>query len=118
MKQLYKVLTGAVSAFLFIILFTNASTGPGANFATGYTGAPFDAGYCNNCHGGGNFTPQVSLQLLDQASQPVTTYVAGVSYTLNINVSTSTGLTPNTRYGFQVVAVRGAGNVNAGAAIV
>jgi len=114
MKRLYKVLTGAMSAFLFIILFTNASTGPGANFSTGYTGAPFDAGYCNNCHGGGNFTPLVSLQLLDQSSQPVTTYVAGASYTLNINVSTSTGLTPNTRYGFQVVAVRGAGNNNAG----
>ena len=115
MKQLYKVSLASFAGILFLLLFTNASTGPGANFSTGYTGAPFNGGaYCSTCHSGGNFTPVVSIQLLNQSNVPVPNYTNGASYTVRITLSSTTGITSSTRYGFQVVAVQGAAYTNAG----
>jgi len=112
MKHLYKVCLA--SAVVFVgLLFINASTGPGQNFGNGYTNAPFDGGYCNGCHGGGTFTPSVSIQLMN-GTTPVSNYIPGSGYTLHISVSSSTGVTPNTAYGFQVVGVRSSNNLNAG----
>ncbi|HRO42219.1 MAG TPA: hypothetical protein PL009_05260 [Flavipsychrobacter sp.] len=113
MKHIYKICL-SLGALLVVLIFSNASTGPGFNFNTGYTGASFDNNlYCSNCHSGGNFTPSVTLQLLSGAT-PVTNYTPGSAYTLSINVSSSTGVTPGTAYGFQVVAVRTFNDNNAG----
>jgi len=113
MKHLYK-LCFSLSAVFIVLFFSNASTGPGLNFNTGYTGASFDNNsYCSNCHSGGSFTPAVSIQLRNGLT-PVTNYAPNTSYTVHIDVTSSTGVTPATAYGFQVVAVRSSNNNNAG----
>jgi hypothetical protein len=116
MKHLYKVTFTAIAGILFLLIFGNASTGPGVNFSSGFTGAPFDGGaFCGtSCHSGGNFTPIVSIQLINQSNVPVTNYINGVAYTVRLTLSSSTGITATTRYGFQVVAVQGPSFTNSG----
>jgi hypothetical protein len=117
MRNSYKtaILTLLLAGVSFVF-FSSLSTGPGAGFMAGYTGAPFDnsGDYCSNCHGGGSFTPSVMIQLLDANSAPVTTYLPGASYTVHIEVSSSTGVTSNTRYGFQVMSAENTGNSDIG----
>lgn len=88
------------------LVFINANTGPADRFGVGYTGAPFDnnGSFCSDCHGGGAFTPIVTVQLLS-GSTPVTSFVPGNNYTVRVTVSSSTGVTFGTRYGFQIMAV-------------
>jgi hypothetical protein len=116
MKHLYKVTFTAIAGILFLLIFGNASTGPGVNFSSGFTGAPFDGGaFCGtSCHSGGNFTPIVSIQLINQSNLPVTNYINGAPYTVRLTLSSSTGITATTRYGFQLVAVQGPTSTNSG----
>ena len=111
MKHLYKICLG-LTAICIILVFGNAANGPGNSFGIGRTGAPFDnnGAFCNDCHSGGNFTPSVLIQLRNISNNPVTNYFPGSSYILHIEVSSSTGVTSNTRYGFQVVGTFGAPN--------
>jgi hypothetical protein len=111
MKHLYKICS-FLAAGLFILFFSNASTGPGLSFGSGYTNAPFDGGYCNGCHGGGSYTPNLTIELWDATNTPVTTYNPGGSYTVHLDLSTSTGSNP--MFGFQVVGVRTSDNGNVG----
>lgn len=76
-----------------------------------YTGSPLNGGQlCNSCHTPvGNYTPAVSIQLLNSSGMPVTEYQQGVSYTVRISMSTSTGTNPN--YGFQIVALQSSTNI-------
>lgn len=112
MKHLYKICL-SLSVIAAMFFFMNASTGPGANFGTGYTNAPFDGAYCTNCHGGGDFDPVLSIELRN-GSTPVSTYIPNTAYTVHLELSTSTGLTQDTRYGFQIVGVRTSDNANTG----
>ncbi len=75
------------------------------NPPTAVTGAPFDNGTCNNCHGGGNYTGLVNIGGFPSVVRPNTVYP------LEITLTPQSG-NPN-RGGFQLVVVDG-NNQNAG----
>jgi Secretion system C-terminal sorting domain len=83
--------------------------GAAVNFDDGYLGAPFAAGSCSNCHGGGTFSPSINVQLLNLAGNVVTTYIPGTSYNLRISIVPTSG-TP--MYGFQTTCVDAATESN------
>ncbi len=86
------------------------TSGAAANFDDGYVGAPFAAGSCGNCHAGGTYAPTLSVQLLS-GSSPVTSYTAGVNYTLRLTITPTSG---SPTYGFQTTSVNAAteNNIN------
>jgi hypothetical protein len=93
-----------------------ASTPPGA----GNTGAPGDEALpngtpivCNSCHttGGANpITSSTTISVLDANSNPVTSYIPGQQYTARVSVNTLTG--SPARWGFQMIALKDAGNTD------
>lgn len=91
-----------LSAFVLILFQSNKG---GRNEAT--TGAPFESNKnaCASCHSGGNFTPEIKFSMLDKDGNLVSAYKANETYTLEFNLSTTTG-TPK-YYGFQAVIVDG-----------
>lgn len=104
-------------SFAAYVWFGNAS-GPGSVQGTDRTGSPVSPGYCgvSSCHGGGNFSTDVAIQLLDENSDPVTEYTPATTYTLRISIA-ATGAEG---FGFQAVALTesnaGAGEFGAPAA--
>jgi hypothetical protein len=76
-----------------------------ANPPNAYTGAPFDNGTCNSCHGGGSYTATASIDGLPGTISPNTTYP------LTLTVTPTAG--SPVKAGFQLVAVQG-NNANAG----
>ncbi len=106
--------------FLLVISLGNkngrASTPPGA----GNTGAPGDEALpngtpivCNSCHttGGANpITSSTTISVLDASSNPVTSYIPGQQYTARVSVNTLTG--NPARWGFQMIALKDAGNTD------
>lgn len=111
MKKLYKnyLLFPAVVAFGYLNI--HSATGPAGTFSANVTGAPFDAGTCNNCHFGGSWSPSVSLQLYSGAT-PVSVYTPGASYTLRITRTASAALPASGGFGFQLTCATGPGNTN------
>lgn len=111
------------TALIFIVIFSSSfsksglgnyhhplySNGAAAVGGVGRTGAPFDAGTCANCHGGGSFAPTFNVQLLDNTLTPVTNYIAGNNYILRISIVPTNG-TP--QFGFQTTSVKSATNAN------
>ncbi len=95
---------------LGVILWLANSSGAGNVQAEDRTGSPLGISTCNACHGGGNFGPSMTAQLLD-GNNPVLQYEANKEYTLRIRINTTT--TPS-RYGFMAVALTGANNAGAG----
>lgn len=87
-----------------LVWLANSSNPP-----TGYTGAPFDS-HCNNCHSGGNYNGDVTVDGLPGTITP------GANYSLTLRMTASSG-NPS-RGGFQLVVVDGndanAGNLTAG----
>ncbi len=83
-----------------IVWLANSSNPP-----TGLTGAPFDNGTCNNCHGGGSYSGTVSISGLPSTIEPNTTYPMEITLT-------ATSGNPS-RGGYQLVVVDGNNN-NAG----
>ena len=106
--------------FLLVISLGNkngrASTPPGA----GNTGAPGDEALpngtpivCNSCHTTGGVNPITSsttISVLDASSNPVTSYIPGQQYTARVSVNTLTG--NPARWGFQMIALKDAGNTD------
>jgi hypothetical protein len=94
--------------FAVLILISNKG---GRNQAT--TGAPFEnnSNACANCHGGGNFTPEITFKLIDGNNNIVEAYTPNESYKLEISIKSLSG-NPKS-YGFQAVIVDEAFN-NAG----
>lgn len=87
------------------------SGGLGAILGMDATGGPLSSGTCANCHSGGSFNPTISLQVVDNGGSPVTSYMAGATYTLIYTVTSGNG-TPN-GYGMQSVSLT-SGNSGAG----
>lgn len=104
-----KILYLLFGAAFCAVLFLNNSSGAGAAQQADRTGSPISAGICTDCHGGGNFNPSVSAQLLKNGAA-VTQYEPGEDYTFRVTINTSTA---PARYGFMAVALRGS-NANAG----
>ncbi len=111
MKKLYKnyLLLPAVVAFGYLSI--QSATGPAGTFSANVTGAPFDAGTCNNCHFGGSWSPSVSLQLYSGAT-PVSVYTPGASYTVRITRSASPALPASGGFGFQLTCATGLASTN------
>jgi hypothetical protein len=79
------------------------STGPAFNGLGDLTGSPVSGGTCTNCHGGGSYSPSISLIITDNLGNPITNYVPGVEYNLSFSISNSSG-TP-AGYGMQATAL-------------
>lgn len=92
-------------------LWISNSAGPGTVQGVDRTGSPVSLGTCTDCHLGNAFSPSITAQLLDNGT-PVTEYQPNRDYTLRVTTTAGTG-TP-ARYGFQAVALTGAGNTGAG----
>ncbi len=113
MKKVYSARTVKRAAVLFCVtamsaLMLNNASGPASNSSGSRVGASFSSGTCGSCHGGGNFSPSINIQLFD-GSTAVTSYTTNKSYTLRITISANnTG--SNTRYGFQAVSVFSSNN--------
>lgn len=95
---------------LGVMLWLANSSGAGNVQAEDRTGSPLGLSSCNACHGGGNFGPSVTAQLLD-GGNPVSQYEANKEYTLRVRINTTA--TPS-RYGFMAVALTGNNNAGAG----
>lgn len=96
---------------LSLILWLGNAVGPATVQGADRTGSPLSTGSCNSCHAGGNFSPSISVQLLDGVN-PVTQYQPNKAYTLRVRITASGN--PG-RYGFQAVALTGSDDSNAGA---
>ena len=74
------------------------------------TSSPLGVGSCGSCHSGGNYTPVISTELLDNNSV-VTKYSPGKQY--QVRVTIVAGNNPR-GYGFQMVSLSGNNNVQGG----
>lgn len=93
-----------------LALLSNSS-GPASAGNGGRTGAPGDAGNCSNCHGGGVFSPSTLISVFDAGTTtPVTSYIPGTTYDVQVTVSSSTGIP---KFGFQMTSLTSA-NIMAG----
>jgi hypothetical protein len=91
-------------SLLFIggsILLTSSSNGRAFAANDGNTGAPGEGQTCRSCHGGG-FGTTVSITLKDSTGFPVTDYIPGNVYDVDVSINT-TGTAQ--RYGFQMVTL-------------
>jgi len=97
-----------LSTFLALaacILFCSLNSGTAYGGLGDITGSPLSTMTCSGggCHGGGNYGTLTSIQVLDSVGNIVSTYRPGETYTLEINVSSSTGSPAG--YGAQAVVL-------------
>ena len=74
------------------------------------TSSPLGVGSCGSCHSGGNYSPVISVELLDN-NAVVNKYSAGKLY--QVKVSIAAGNNPR-GYGFQLVSLSGNNNIQGG----
>lgn len=67
------------------------------------TGGPVASGTCATCHGGGSYSPSISLNITDNGGNAVTDYIPGQEYNLSFQITSATG-TPG-GYGMQATAL-------------
>lgn len=106
-------LTWITSAFGLVLALTvfSASSGGVANVQKlDRTGSPLGQATCQSCHNQNVFSPTLDLKVLS-GNTPVTAYVPGQTYTLQVVVKGSSNAPV---YGFQAVAMSGMGHVQAG----
>ncbi len=102
MKKIYLPLMFLAAGFFALSNSNGAGTAQGQD----RTGSPVGNGSCANtgCHNGGNFSPSVSLTLLDDNNNAVSAYVPGDTYTLQVTTNASND---PVEYGFQATALLG-----------
>lgn len=67
------------------------SGGAAANGVGDKTGSPLSTSTCSQCHSGGSFSPNISVVVLDNSLNQVTSYIPGENYTIEYTVSNNTG---------------------------
>jgi len=67
------------------------SGGVGAILNQDRTGSPVSLGNCASCHSGGSGTTTVGITMKNSSGTAVTQYTAGATYTLELNVSGTSG---------------------------
>lgn len=107
----FRIIYTSFALAAFSLLWMNNSTGPASVQGLDRTGGPLSPGPCQTCHNSGAFSPTFTLQILD-GDAAVSEYEPGKTYKLRVQVS-ATGNPAG--YGFQAVALTGAGNAQAGA---
>ena len=96
-------------SFAAVIVLSNAAGTVSASRG-GRTGASFDTSSCSGCHSGATFAgASVTVQLLS-GSTPVTTYIPGSNYTVQVKVVRTGISTAGYYYGYQVVGVKASDN--------
>ena len=93
--------------FAAVIALSNAA-GTIASGHGGRTGASFDTSSCSGCHTTNTVAyagAAITVQLLS-GSSPVTSYIPGASYTLQIRVASASITSLGYHYGFQTVCVK------------
>ena len=95
---------------IWIVLNSNAS-GAGFNQGVDRSGSPIGDSFCGDCHGTGTYNPTVEIAMLDGTS-PVTTYVPGKRYTMQVSIVAGAG-TPG-GYGYQATVLDTKSNAQAG----
>lgn len=101
-KTIYSLFLGSI---LFIggqILLTSSSNGRAFSANDGNTGAPGEGQTCRSCHTGGQFRATVNIIVKDSSGFPVTNYVPGKVYDVDVAISTTSAAQ---RYGFQLVTL-------------
>lgn len=125
-KHILLIATITLSTLFFSFRFTKEvgrledyspprSNGPAASGLGDRTGSPIggSGASCTNCHGGGNFSPTISITVLDNTLTPVTSYVSGQNYTVEYTVTNGVG--SPTGFGMQSLAMSpNTGNIEAG----
>lgn len=95
----------------FWIVFNSNASGAGQFQGVDRTGSPHSPGACVECHGQGNYNPNLAIALLD-GTTPVSTYVPGKQYTLRFSLNAANG-TPG-GYGYQAIVLDAKNNAQAG----
>lgn len=78
---------------LFLLLsvayFTFQSSGSGVTSGQGAdrTNSPVSSGACNNCHSGGSFQSNLTIELLNANNEVVTSYVPGATYKIKFVIN-------------------------------
>ena len=98
----------AVTAALYL---SSYSSGPAGSNGVDATSSGFGRQACGSCHRGGDYGTATALQLLDEAGEAVDAYRPGQTYTVRLDIGTSTA--PG-GYGFQVLALLEAARTQAG----
>jgi len=101
---------------LIVLLSMGNKNGRASSANRGNTGAPGDETSmnqpttCINCHNQGPITASLAISVFDVDNIPVTQYRPGQQYTAQVKITASgTGLTG---YGFQMIALKDAGNTD------
>ena len=95
----------------FAFLFTNNAAGPAEVQGVDRTGSPLSPAACVACHSAGEFSPSITVDVLDNGSS-VNTYVPGQSYTLRVIAGHGSGMPAG--FGFQAVALKATDDSQAG----
>jgi len=92
-------------ALLLFFLFTNLNSGTAYGGIGDTTGSPLSTMTCSGggCHGGANYGATVSISVLDNSGNSISSYVPGQTYTLEINIISSIGNPAG--YGAQAVVL-------------
>lgn len=106
---MYKILFFVLPMALAWALLSN-SGGAAAVQGVDRTGSPLGSGSCGSCHGGGNYSPIISIELLDN-NTVVSKYSPGQSYQVRVSIS---AINNPGGYGFQLVSLTGSSNVQGG----
>tara|TARA_R110002049_G_scaffold66165_5_gene173012 strand:+ start:1783 stop:2619 length:837 start_codon:yes stop_codon:yes gene_type:complete len=100
-KTIYTIFFGTI-LFIGGSILTSSSNGRAFAANDGNTGAPGEtATTCRTCHGAG-FGASLSITLKDSTGSPVTTYVPGRVYDVDVTINTTSAAE---RYGFQMVTL-------------
>jgi hypothetical protein len=80
-------------ALSLFFLFTNLNSGTAYGGIGDTTGSPLSTMTCSGggCHGGANYGATVSISVLDNSGNSISSYVPGQTYTLEINIISSSG---------------------------
>ncbi len=100
-KTIYTLFFGSILFIGVSILLTSSSNGRAFSANDGNTGAPGEGQTCRSCHGGG-FGTTVSITVKDSTGFPVSTYIPGKVYDVDVAINTTSAAQ---RYGFQLVTL-------------
>ncbi|HRW75957.1 MAG: hypothetical protein H6568_08020 [Lewinellaceae bacterium] len=110
MKKTYSALTPVIAGAIGIIFLLGNAGGVALVQKADRTGSPLSSGPCQACHSSGNFNTSIDLKMLKD-NQPITSYMPGEVYTMRVIVKANMNAQ---QYGFQAVALAGAGHAQAG----
>jgi hypothetical protein len=96
-------------ALFALVVLQSRSGGAAAVLNQDRTGSPLSSGTCAACHSGGVFGTAISITVKNTGGTAVTSYIPGVTYSVEFNVTSGTGFT----YAMQGVALNTA-NTQAG----